>query len=238
MSFSVLRNQDTSLYFNQNYLQIYFFNYEKDFYSSIFCSGSFICLCTNNPTLRLPFMTLGVKNGASIVLDLSLLNAGTLYINPGNGEYETMDIQNTQWTGDKTIVAKGETITLHGNINKFYANSNGENLNAIDVTRLLDLEWLELDGNNLSEINVDQNKKLARLYFSWNKVKELNIDGYPNLLRFYCRHNEMTSLTLGNTPKLYTAYCDGNLLDACALDDLYTSLSDGTAQYEKTFLYK
>ncbi len=190
------------------------------------------------PPSDLPFMTLGVKNGASIVLDLSLLNAGTLYINPGNGEYETMDIQNTQWTGDKTIVAKGETITLHGNINKFYANSNGENLNAIDVTRLLDLEWLELDGNNLSEINVDQNKKLARLYFSWNKVKELNIDGYPNLLRFYCRHNEMTSLTLGNTPKLYTAYCDGNLLDACALDDLYTSLSDGTAQYEKTFLYK
>ena len=121
------------------------------------------------------YITLTVKEGADIKLDLWADAAGTpVKIVSGNQE-KTITVSK-DWIGYKGYAAGAGTMTIYGNVLRFDCNSNDDNIKALDISHNTELTVLYCYKNALNTLDVSHNNKLKVLYCYGNKFTTAVID--------------------------------------------------------------
>ena len=121
------------------------------------------------------YITLTVKEGADIKLDLWADAAGTpVKIVSGNQE-KTITV-GKDWIGYKGYAAGAGTMTIYGNVLRFDCNSNDDNITALDISHNTELTVLYCYKNALTTLDVSHNNKLKVLYCYGNKFTTAVID--------------------------------------------------------------
>ena len=121
------------------------------------------------------YITLTVKEGADIKLDLWADAAGTpVKIVSGNQE-KTITV-GKDWIGYKGYSAGAGTMTIYGNVLRFDCNSNDDNITALDISHNTELTVLYCYKNALTTLDVSKNNKLKVLYCYGNKFTTAVID--------------------------------------------------------------
>ena len=121
------------------------------------------------------YITLTVKEGADIKLDLRADAAGTpVKIVSGNQE-KTITV-GKDWIGYKGYSAGAGTMTIYGNVLRFDCNSNDDNITALDISHNTELTVLYCYKNALTTLDVSKNNKLKVLYCYGNKFTTAVID--------------------------------------------------------------
>ena len=121
------------------------------------------------------YITLTVKEGADIKLDLWADAAGTpVKIVSGNQE-KTITV-GKDWIGYKGYAAGAGTMTIYGNVLRFDCNSNDDNITALDISHNTELTVLYCYKNVLNTLDVSHNNKLKVLYCYGNKFTTAVID--------------------------------------------------------------
>ena len=121
------------------------------------------------------YITLTVKEGADIKLDLWADAAGTpVKIVSGNQE-KTITV-GKDWIGYKGYAAGAGTMTIYGNVLRFDCNSNDDNITALDISHNTELTVLYCYKNALNTLDVSHNNKLKVLYCYGNKFTTAVID--------------------------------------------------------------
>ncbi len=68
------------------------------------------------------------------------------------------------------------------------------NLSSLDVSKLINLTFLNLEGNQLTEIDVSNNTKLKSLYCHYNQLTWIDITNLTKLNSFLCGDNKYSIL--------------------------------------------
>ena len=68
------------------------------------------------------------------------------------------------------------------------------NLSSLDVSKLINLTFLNLEGNQLTEIDVSNNTKLKTLYCHYNQLTWIDITNLTKLDSFLCGDNKYSIL--------------------------------------------
>ena len=188
-------------------------------------TGTYTC-----PQLNMSrYITLTVKNGEAIKLDLWAAAAGTpVRIVSGSN---TQDITvGTSWTGFTYYTADGTTMTVYGDLKYFDCLGNGENLTAIDVSNSPELEWLLCRKNRISSLDLSKNTKLTTLACEGNQLRNLDISKNTQLTNLYCFDNKLTALDVSKNTLLKELICHGNNFSTQVLDDIFCALPDRTGK--------
>ena len=172
-------------------------------------TGSYVC-----PQLNMSrYITLTVKSGEAIKLDLKAAAAGTpvRIVSGSNTQDITVgtDWYNGHYPSSFTVTAGSTTITIYGDIRWFSCSENGANLTAIDVSKNTQLRLLGCSSNQLSSLDLSKNTELFLLSCNDNKLTSLGISKNTNT-------------------KLTTLYCYGNKFTTATLDDIFCALPDRT----------
>ena len=172
-------------------------------------TGSYVC-----PQLNMSrYITLTVKSGEAIKLDLKAAAAGTpvRIVSGSNTQDITVgtDWYNGHYPSSFTVTAGSTTITIYGDIRWFSCSENGANLTAIDVSKNTQLRLLGCSSNQLSNLDLSKNTELFLLS---------------------CNDNKLTSLDISKESKLKELYCYDNNFTTATLDDIYCALPDRTGK--------
>lgn len=103
------------------------------------------------------------------------------------------------------------------------------NLKSIDVSKLVQLEILDLGNCDLTNLDVSQNILLTKLYVTNNKLSTLDVSQNKQLTVLKCNNNQISNLKVVNNNKLETLDASGNQLSTInvrnntALKDLRVS---------------
>ena len=165
-------------------------------------TGTYTC-----PQLNMSrYITLTVKNGEAIKLELNAATAGTpvRIVSGSNTRNITVG---TSWTGFANYTADGTTMTVYGDIMGLDCRNNEKNITAIDVSHNTQLKFLYCCNNKLSSLDLSKNTELFVLN---------------------CGDNKLSSLDISKNTKLATLYCYGNNFSTQTLDDIYCALPDRT----------
>jgi len=154
------------------------------------------------------YITLTVKSGENIKLDLVAATAGTpvRIVSGSNTQNITVG---TSWTGIATYTADGTKMTVYGDIIGFDCSKNGANLTALDLSN---------------------NTLLTKLYCQGNDLRSLDISRNTHLIDLNCRDNKLSSLDVSNNTQLEELYCHNNNFTTAALDNIYCALPDRTGK--------
>ena len=108
-------------------------------------------------------------------------------------------------------------------------------LTALDVYNNTKLEDLQFNSNLISSINLINQTVMTKLTTQSNPLGSLDLSANVALTTLMARNNGLTSLDLSSNPNIATVsiYNDGptyaNNFTACALDALYSTLSNRSA---------
>ena len=121
------------------------------------------------------YITLTVKSGENIKLDLAAAAAGTpvRIVSGSNTQNITVG---TSWTGFSSYTADGTKMTVYGDLIGFDCSGNGANLTALDVSHNTQLRKLYCRENSLSSLNVSKNTELIGLYCYGNSFSTSALD--------------------------------------------------------------
>ena len=102
----------------------------------------------------------------------------------------------------------------------------GDNaLTEIETAHLENLKVLRVGLNQLTALSVEHNDGLIELAFDGNQLTEIDLDNNTLLQKLTCNDNRLAALWV-NSDYLKYLNCEDNGLSACALTDLYYSLSE------------
>ena len=125
------------------------------------------------------------------------------------------------------------TITIYGDITKFYCKNNGANIIGIDishnigllelncandsirnldVTKNTSLELLDCNSNQLSSLDVTKNTELTKLFCGSNKLSSLDVTKNTKLTKLKCFLNNLSTLDVTNNTQLTELNCHSNRL--------------------------
>ena len=138
-------------------------------------------------------ITLTVKKGEEIKLDLSGDAPGTKVVVENGTAKETLEVDKS-WVHRKTYIAAETTITIYGNVGRFYCGYNYGNLTALDVSRNTELKELYCFDNQISTLDLSKNTALTGLYCYGNRLTELDVSKNINLIELYCYNNRIKFL--------------------------------------------
>ena len=110
-----------------------------------------------------------------------------------------------------------------------YCDNN--QLTNLDVSYNTALGLLSCSGNQLTKLDVSKNIKLFQLGCTDNQLKSLNLSSNTELTGLNCSGNQLTKLDVSNNTKLNDLDCSNNKLTVSALNDLFRTLHNNTAQY-------
>ena len=202
-------------------------------------------------------ITLTVKKGEEIKLDLSGDAPGTKVVVENGTAKETLEVDKN-WVHRKTYTAAETTITIYGNVGRFYCGYNYGNLTALDVSRNTELKELYCFDNQISTLDLSKNTALTGLYCYGNRLTELDVSKNINLIELYCYNNrikvldvsknrllelfdcsfnQLTALDVSQNGELEEVYCYNNPLTTVAWDLFFCSLPDHTAVSWKSKVY-
>ena len=163
-------------------------------------------------------------NGCTSLQYLNLQNATTNAIiekklkinNYTQAASLSIDVSNT--TLEQIFVCRSEILT-HLDVSKnthlktleAYVNPN---LRSIDVSTLINLEFLDLGDCDLTNLDVSKNLMLIELYVTNNKLSTIDVSQNKQLKILKCKGNQISNLNLLNNDKLETLVVENNKLSA------------------------
>ena len=153
-------------------------------------TGTYVCGTPHPEPNMDSYITLTVKNGEAIRLDLKAAATNTpVRIVSGSN---TQDITvGTSWYGTTSYTAGSTTMTVYGDIIGFDCYNNRDKLTAIDISHNTQLTVLNCHNNSLNSLDISQNTQLEALYCSGNKFTTATLDD------IYCALPDRTGNTNG-----------------------------------------
>ncbi len=133
------------------------------------------------------YITLRVKKGGTVKVDMQQANWVKIVCG------ETVEkFQVPQGGGsEKSIKAKGDVMTIYGDIPVFLCSGNGDNITGIDVSHSGVLTTLRCQNNQIESLICENSKELIEIDCGSNKIKELYLSGTKvSLLR--CLRNPLS----------------------------------------------
>lgn len=122
------------------------------------------------------------------------------------------------WEGNKLKEIHWQGKNLSGNLdmskflNLTYLDCGYNELTGLDVSKNVDLVYLDGAGNQLTSLDVSQNTKLDFLHCHDNKLTVLDVSNNKELTDLSCFINQLTSLDVSKNTKLTNLECDINPL--------------------------
>ena len=181
------------------------------------------------------YITLTVKSGEAISLDLMAAAAGTpVRIVSGSN---TQDITvGTGWYDGNTpstftVTADGTEMKVYGDIISFNCSINGANiteldlshntqltslncgfnkLTTLDVSQNTQLTSLNCWSDQLTTLDVSQNTQLTELNCGSNKLNTVDVSQNTQLTELNCGYNQLTTLNVTKNTQLTELYCSSN----------------------------
>ena len=157
------------------------------------------------------YITLTVKSGEAISLDLMAAAAGTpVRIVSGSN---TQDITvGTGWYDGNTpstftVTADGTEMKVYGDIISFNCSINGANITELDLSHNTQLTSLNCGFNKLTTLDVSQNTQLTSLNCYSNKLTTLDVSQNTQLTELNCGFNKLTTLDVSQNTQLTSLNC-------------------------------
>ena len=88
----------------------------------------------------------------------------------------------------------------------------------IDISKNINLKYLNCSGNRLRYLNVDHIPNLKTLICSFNKLENINTSQNLKLEHFDCTGNDISNLNLGSNLNLSNFNCSSNLIKNLNVD--------------------
>ena len=133
----------------------------------------------------------------------------------------TIDVTNTIM--DRIYICRSNTLAnldvsknIHLTQLSAYVNPN---LKSIDVSKLVNLEILDLGDCAFTNLDVSQNVLLTKLFVTNNKLSTLNVSQNKQLKVLKCNGNQISILKILNNDKLETIDASNNLLSSIILSN-------------------
>lgn len=200
--------------------------------TTINCSGNYITeirlpgltklsslVCYDNPIEVLDLSNCSALNVLNLQnsTDNAISGGNVININAYNQATSlTIDVSNTKF--DHIKVTRSNTLTyldVSKNTHiKHLAAFLTPNLSSIDVSKLVQLEYLDLGTCALTDLDVSQNVLLTDLYVGKNKLSTLNVSQNQLLKVLKCNNNQISNLKILNNGKLETLDVSNNQLSA------------------------
>ena len=200
--------------------------------TDIATTGSYVCGSEPNMSR---YITLTVKNGAAIKLNLKADDNGTPVQIVSGSNTQTITVGTNWYNGNVqstfTVTAAATTMTVYGDFTGFDCSYNSDNLTALNVsnntqlTRLIcsinqltaldvsnntQLKGLDCSDNNLNSLDVSHNTQLKELDCSSNHIRSLDVSKNTLLTELFCSFNSLTSLDVSKNTQLKKLYCSSN----------------------------
>ena len=163
------------------------------------------------------YITLTVKSGEAISLDLMAAAAGTpVRIVSGSN---TQDITvGTGWYDGNTpstftVTADGTEMKVYGDIISFNCSINGANITELDLSHNTQLTSLNCGLNKLTTLDVSQNTQLTELNCGFNKLTTLDVSQNTQLTSLNCWSDQLTTLDVSQNTQLTELNCGSNKLN-------------------------
>ncbi len=145
-------------------------------------------------------ITLTVKSGEVIKLEFSADEKNT-QVKIVSGERDTSFVIGEDYTEIKYL-SDDNTMTIYGNITKFYCDRNYTNLTGLDVSKNTNLEFLYCVYNNIKTLNIGQNKVITTIQCMQNQLTQLDVSNNKSLKTLYCGENDIISIDLSKNTLL------------------------------------
>ena len=162
------------------------------------------------------YITLTVKSGEAISLDLMAAAAGTpVRIVSGSN---TQDITvGTGWYDGNTpstftVTADGTEMKVYGDIISFNCSINGANITELDLSHNTQLTSLNCGFNKLTTLDVSQNTQLTSLNCYSNQLTTVDVSQNTQLTELNCGFNKLTTLDVSQNTQLTSLNCGSDQL--------------------------
>ncbi|MBK8442577.1 MAG: leucine-rich repeat domain-containing protein [Sphingobacteriales bacterium] len=99
-------------------------------------------------------------------------------------------------------------------------NCSGNELTVLEVSDLVNLEYLDCGDNQLSSLDISNLVNLQTLDCSDNQLSSLEINNLTNLQYLHCSFNQLSSLEINNLTNLQYLFCYGNQLSKLDVSNL------------------
>ena len=183
--------------------------------TDIATTGSYVC--GSEPNMD-SYITLTVKNGAAIKLNLKSDDNGTPVQIVSGSNTQTITVGTNWYNGNVqstfTFTAAATTMTVYGDITGFNCSRNYANLTAIDPSHNTQLTRLICSINQLTALDVSNNTQLKGLDCSHNDLNSLDVSHNTQLKGLDCSHNNLNSLDVSHNTQLKELDCSANQLSS------------------------
>ena len=183
--------------------------------TDIATTGSYVC--GSEPNMD-SYITLTVKNGAAIKLNLKSDDNGTPVQIVSGSNTQTITVGTNWYNGNVqstfTFTAAATTMTVYGDITGFNCSRNYANLTAIDPSHNTQLTRLICSINQLTALDVSNNTQLKGLDCSHNNLNSLDVSHNTQLKGLDCSHNNLNSLDVSHNTQLKGLDCSVNQLSS------------------------
>ncbi len=156
------------------------------------------------------YITLNVKNGANIFLQLAANKPRTpVKIVSGENEYDI-----ALWTSSSFdyYTAAADTMTIYGDIGLLVCSDNEAKITGLDISPNTELRHLRCNDNQINTLNASQNPKLKTLWCNNNQICNLDLSQSTELIELRCHNNQISYLDVSQSTKLIELWCFENQL--------------------------
>ena len=178
--------------------------------TDIATTGSYVC--GSEPNMD-SYITLTVKNGAAIKLNLKSDDNGTPVQIVSGSNTQTITV-GTNWIGRATYTAGSTTMKVYGDFTGFDCSYNSDNLTALNVSNNTQLTRLNCSINQLTALDVSNNTQLKGLDCSHNNLNSLDVSHNTQLKELDCSVNQLSSLDVSHNTLLTELICSTNQLSS------------------------
>ena len=183
--------------------------------TDIATTGSYVC--GSEPNMD-SYITLTVKNGAAIKLNLKSDDNGTPVQIVSGSNTQTITVGTNWYNGNVqstfTFTAAATTMTVYGDFTGFDCSYNSDNLTALNVSNNTQLTRLDCSINQLTALDVSNNTQLKGLDCSHNNLNSLDVSHNTQLKELDCSVNQLSSLDVSKNTLLKELICSTNQLSS------------------------
>lgn len=168
------------------------------------------CVFAQTPVNTDKYITLTVSQGDTISLGIQASTDDTP-VKIESGSWDTIITAGTN-TIYNDYKSQSITMTIYGDVKKFYCSNNGSKITALDASHNTALTYLNCKKNQLTSLNVNGLTNLEKLYCYENQLTSLNVNACTRLNYLDCDDNQLTSLDVSGLTNLEILYCFKNQL--------------------------
>ncbi|MFD1631199.1 leucine-rich repeat domain-containing protein [Pseudopedobacter beijingensis] len=148
---------------------------------------------------------------------LSLVNAGTVNIDWGDGKLQPYKVNEASKIADATniseTVKRNVRIKIYGSGIRLFS-CNDQFITEIDVQNANSLTTFECTKNYIKLVDLSNNKSLRTINVSANRLKNLNVNQNKKLVSLNCAYNYLSDIDISkNTALQYLNVSDNNMKD-------------------------